>query len=124
MKFFLRKPVFPILVDTGAELVVLRRPGEGERLLSRLAGTGAKSLDVIDARVKGFAYYPEHDTISPLTLKKVWRKAEIIALYNARKPSDAPAYAPNLATRKLAEVMADVVNLLRPGRTGGATRRR
>jgi hypothetical protein len=58
----------------------------------------------------------EHHTISPLTMKKAWTKAEIIALYNARKPPGAPPYAPTLATRKLAQVFADVVDLLRPRR--------
>jgi hypothetical protein len=115
MKFFFRKPVFPILVDTGTELIVLRRAGEGDRL-ARLAEPGAKPLDVIDSRVEGFAYHPRHDAISPLTLKKNWRKAEIIALYNTRKAEDGPPYAPNLANRKLAQVFADVVDLIRPRR--------
>lgn len=115
MNFFLRKPVFPILVDTGAELVVLRKASEGDRL-TRLLQPGAEPLDVIDSRVKGFAYDPKHDVISPLTLKKDWRKAEIIALYNARKPAGALPYAPNLASRKLVQVLADVVELVRPAR--------
>lgn len=115
MKFFFRKPVFPILVDTGTELVVLRRAGEGGRL-TRLVEPGAEPLHVIDSRVEGFAYHPQHHIISPLTLKKDWRKAEIIALYNARKAADAPPYAPNLASRKLAQVFADVVDLVRPRR--------
>lgn len=121
MKFFFRKPVFPILVDTGTELVVLRRAGEGDRL-TRLVDAGAAPLVVIDSRVEGFAYHPEHDIVSPLTLKKDWRKAEIIALYNARKPEGAPPYAPNLATRKLVQVFADVVDLVRPTRAGRAAR--
>ena len=121
MKFFFRKPVFPILVDTGTELVVLRKASEGDRL-TKLVQPGAKALDVIDSRVEGFAYHPHHDTISPLTLKKDWKKAEIIALYNARKPDGAPPYAPNLATRKLVQVFADVVALVRPARPGRPAR--
>lgn len=121
MKFFFRKPVFPILVDTGAELIVLPRAGEGDRL-ARLVAPDAEPLDVIDSRVEGFANHPEHDIISPLTLKKDWRKAEIIALYNARKPTGAPPYAPNLASRKLAQVFADVVDLVRSTQAGRAAR--
>ena len=66
--------------------------------------------------MEGFSYVPEYHTVSPLTMKKAWTKDEIIALYNARKPVDAPPYAPSLATRKLAQVFADVVDLLRPPR--------
>ncbi|HEX2207574.1 MAG TPA: hypothetical protein VHG93_07810 [Longimicrobium sp.] len=109
--------MFPILVDTGTELIVLRRAGEGDRL-ARLVAPDAKLLDVIDSRVEGFAYDPKHDIISPLTLKKDWRKAEIIALYNDRKPAGAPPYAPNLASRTLVQVFADVVGLVRPTRAG------
>jgi hypothetical protein len=115
MRFFLRRPVFPILVDTGTDLIVLRTAREGERL-ARLAEPNTRSLYVIDARAEGFAYYPQHHVITPLTVKKVWRKAEIIALYNARNAIDVPPYAPNLATRKLAQVFADVVDLVRPRR--------
>lgn len=121
MEFFFRKPVFPILVDTGTELIVLRGAGEGDRL-PRLVEPGGEPLDVIDSRVEGFAYYPKHDMISPLTMKKDWRKAEVIALYNARKPAGAPPYAPKLASRKLVQVFADVVDLVRPTRAGRSTR--
>jgi hypothetical protein len=116
MDFFWRKPVFPVLVDTGTELIVLRTAAEGDRLLRGPATAGAGKMDVIDAKVEGFCYVPEHHTISPLTMKKAWTKAGIIALYNARKPIDAPPYTPNLATRKLAQVLADVMDLLRPRR--------
>ncbi|HST62068.1 MAG TPA: hypothetical protein VLK84_25425, partial [Longimicrobium sp.] len=75
------------------------------------------------ARVVGFSYHAGHDIVSPLTLKKVWTKAEIVALYNTRKPSGSPPYAPNLATRKLAQVFADVVDLLRPRRGSPIPRR-
>jgi hypothetical protein len=122
LKFILRKPVFPILIDTGTELVVLRTAAEGERRLAGRVDPDAGFLAVIDARVEGFAYHPGRDTLSPLALKKVWTKAEIVALYNARKSPDAPAYAPTLATRKLAQVFADVVKLLRPPRGGSAPR--
>ncbi len=122
MDFFLRKPVFPVLVDTGTELVVLRTPAEGDRLLPPRAAPGITQMDVIDARIEGFAYVPDYHTVSPLTIKKSWTKAEIIALYNARKPACAPPYAPNIATRKLAQVFADVVDLLRPPRGASAPR--
>jgi hypothetical protein len=123
MNFFWRKPAFPVLVDTGTELIVLRTAAEGDRLLSGLPKDGTPNLDVIDAKVEGFCYVPQHHTISPLTMKKSWTKAEIIALYNARKPADAPPYAPTLATRRLPQVFADVVDLLRPRRGSSAPRR-
>jgi hypothetical protein len=114
--------VFPVLIDTGTELVVLRTAAEAERRLAGRVDPGAGFLHAIDARVEGFSYHPAHDTLSPLTVKKVWTKAEIIALYNARNPAGVPAYAPNLATRKLPQVFADVVDLLRPRRGSSSPR--
>lgn len=58
MDFFFRKPVFPLLVDTGTELIVLRTAAEGDRLLPGQAKAGTRTLDVIDATVEGFSYFP------------------------------------------------------------------
>lgn len=123
MQFFLRRPVFPLLIDTGTELVALRTAAEAERRLAGRVDTDAGFLNVIDARVKGFSYHAGRDRLSPLALKRVWTKAEIVALYNTRKPPESPAYAPNLATRKLAQVFAEVVDLLRPRRGSSPPRR-
>lgn len=122
MDFFWRKPAFPLLLDTGTELIVLRTAAEGDRILPGAAREAGRTLDVIDANVEGFSYVPEHHTVSPLTMKKAWTKAQIIALYNARKPAGAPPYAPSLASRKLVQVFADVVDLVRPTRSGRAAR--
>lgn len=67
---------------------------------------------LIDGTAGGFGYLPGQNLISPLTIHKDWRKADIVALYNARKAPGAPAYAPNLSNRKRAQVLADVFELL------------
>jgi hypothetical protein len=102
IKYSWRMPRFPLLLDTGIELIALH---------SALALTG-HPRPVIDAQAEGFAFYPELETITPLTLKKDWTKAEIIALYDARKLSDAPAYTRSLPNRKLTDVVSDIVALV------------
>jgi hypothetical protein len=67
---------------------------------------------VIDATAEGWAYYPDLETMSPLTVTKDWTKAGIVALYHERKPPGAPVYQRSLANRKLAAVVADVVDLV------------
>ncbi|HEX6036699.1 hypothetical protein [Longimicrobium sp.] len=111
INYFFRKPKFPILLDTGTELIVLRTAADCEARLPSLGLTG-DPRPVIDARVEGFAFYPEQETITPLTLKKDWKKAEIVALYHARKRPEAPAYTRSLSARKLADVVADIVALV------------
>lgn len=111
ISYFLRTPRFPLLLDTGIELIALRSAEECEGRLPLLALTG-DPRPVIDARAEGFAFYPDLETITPLTLKKDWTKAEIVALYDARKRPGAPAYTRSLPNRKLADVVSDIVALV------------
>jgi hypothetical protein len=111
IKYFWRMPRFPLLLDTGMELIALHSADECEARLPQLALTGSPR-PVIDARAEGFAFYPDLETITPLTVKKDWTKAEIIALYDARKRPGAPAYTRSLPNRKLADVVTDIVALV------------
>ena len=111
INYFFRMPRFPLLLDTGSELIALHGAHECEARLPPLALTG-DPRPVIDARAEGFAFYPDLETITPLTLKKDWTKAEIVALYHARKRPGAPAYTRSLPNRKLADVVSDVVALV------------
>jgi hypothetical protein len=111
IRYFFRMPRFPLLLDTGAELIALHSVEECEARLPPLALTGDPRT-LVDARAEGFAFYPELETITPLTLKKDWSKAEIIALYHARKGPGAPAYTRSLPNRRLGDVVSDVVALV------------
>jgi hypothetical protein len=104
-------PRFPLLLDTGIELIALHGADECEARLPLLGLTG-DPRPVIDAQAEGFAFYPDLETITPLTVKKDWTKAEIIALYDARKRSGAPAYTRSLPNRKLSAVVSDIVALV------------
>jgi len=114
-------PRFPILLDTGTELISLRGPAECEARLPLLGLTG-DPRPVIDARAEGFSFYPDLATITPLTRKKDWTKAQIIALYHARKRPDAPAYTRSLPNRTLAAVVSDIVALVTTRRDAGDSR--
>lgn len=90
----------------------MRTAEECEARLSALSLSDDAPRPVIDATAEGFAFYPDLDTITPLTTKKDWTKAEIIALYEARKRPGAPAYTRSPANRKLADVVSDIAGLL------------
>jgi hypothetical protein len=117
--YFPRQPRFPILLDTGTELLAFRTAAECEAGLPLLALAG-DPRPVIDARAESFAFYPDLDTVAPMIVIRDSTKAEIVALYHTRKRPDAPAYTRSLASRKLADVISDIVDLVRPKR--GATR--
>jgi hypothetical protein len=111
IRYFWRMPRFPLLLDTGIELIALHGADECEARLPLLGLTG-DPRHVIDAQAEGFAFYPELETITPLTIKKDWTKAEIVALYDARKRPGAPAYTRSLPNRKLSAVVSDIVDLV------------
>src|SRR5215213_8739356 len=122
IRYFFRMPQFPLLLDTGTELISLSSADECEIRLPALALTG-EPRPVIDARAEGFAFYPDLDTITPLTLKKDWTKAELVALYDARKRSGAPAYTRSLPNRKLSAVVSDIISLVAADRAATGPRR-
>ena len=111
IRYIFRKPRFPLLLDTGIKLLALRSTKECEARLPPLALTGAPR-PVIDAAAEGFAFYPDLGAITPLTLKKDWTKAEVVALYHARKHPSAPVYTRSLSSRKLSAVVSDIVALI------------
>jgi len=71
-------------------------------------------MPVVDSSAEGFGFYPQMMLITPLTTKKRWTKAEVIALYNGRKRPGAPDYHPgSLSNRGVNRVVLEVVQLLR-----------
>lgn len=108
LTFFLGKPRLPVLIDTGTELIVARRWAAARLDLL----TGSERILLIDANANRFLYYPEKRAIYPHLVPKRWTKAEVVALYNARKPADAPVWAPALSTRSVPKLVQEMVDLL------------
>jgi hypothetical protein len=52
------------------------------RQLERLELQGGAVLDLVDATGEGWAFHSDLRIVSPLTLKKRWKKIEVIRLFN------------------------------------------
>ena len=115
LRYWPRRPRFPIIVDTGRGLVGALSGAECARRVARLGPfDDDNSMPVIDSTSEGFGFYPKMLLISPLTTKKRWTKAEVIALYNERKKAGTPVYQPrSLSNWGFDRVISDVVQLLR-----------
>ena len=115
IRFWPRKPRFPVIIDTGVELVGAKTGAECSKLIARVGVSGNDtSTSVIDATAEGFGFYPQLMMISALTTKKRWTKSEIINLYNSRRKPRAPEYrATSLGNKPVGRVVADIVDLLR-----------
>ena len=115
IRYWPRKPRFPIIVDTGRGLVGALTGADCAKRIARLGPFERdESMLVVDSTSEGFGFYPRMMLISPLTTKKRWTKADVIALYNDRKKPDAPDYAPgSISNRGFNRVVHEVVQLLR-----------
>ena len=115
LRYWPRRPRFPIIVDTGRGLVGALSGAECAKRVARLGPfDDDNSMPVIDSTSEGFGFYPKMLLISPLTTKKRWTKAEVIALYNERKKAGTPEYQPrSLSNRGFDRVVSEVVQLLR-----------
>jgi len=114
VQYAFRRPRFPIIYAVGSELRSATSPAAFQRQLQRLELQGAKVLDIVDATGEGWAFHSDLMIVSPLTLKKRWKKIEVIRLFNgsdnARRIGAAypEAYIPR---RSLVRIIAEVAAL-------------
>ena len=114
MRFWPRKPRFPIVVDLGDKLIGARSTTDCSKQLAVVSpGHETKSWPVIDASAEAFSFYPEMMVITPLAVKKRWTKSEMVDLYNVRRNPDVPEYvAGSLNNKRFDRVVAEIVVLL------------
>jgi hypothetical protein len=89
LRYWPRGPRFPIIVDTGRGLVGALSGTDCAKRLARLGPfDDDAAMPVIDSTSEGFGFYPKMSLITPVTTKKRWTKAEVIAYtMTARKPT-------------------------------------
>jgi hypothetical protein len=113
MNFLFRKPRFPLIIDTGTELVGAKSWVACERQLATVIFADMAPRDVIDVTAEAFALHPEQMVFSPLTFKKRWTKAAIIDRYNSQKGPGRPQYpTTSLGNKSMEKVVKDIVELL------------
>ena len=114
IQYAFRQPKFPIVCAVGNELVSATSPAVFQRHIERLDLQGAKVIDIADVTGEGWAFHADLMIVSPLTLKKRWKKVEVIRLFNAsdnaRRIGAAypEAYIPR---RSLVRIIAEVAAL-------------
>jgi len=82
VQYAFRRPRFPIIYTVGNELLAALSPAALQRQLERPELQGAKVLDMVDATGEGWALHSDLMIVSPLTLKKRWKKIDVIRLFN------------------------------------------
>jgi hypothetical protein len=115
IRFWPRRPRFPVIIDLGSEFIGANTAEECSKRLARAKiAHGEVSREVIDARAEGFGFYSEMMVITPMTIKKMWKKTEIVGLYNSRRKAGTAEYPSNsLGNKPVQRVVSEIVYLLK-----------
>lgn len=113
MNYIFRAPKFPLLLDTGSELVHAKTRSQFEKRVASLDLRDKEKLTIIDRTAQGFSLYPEKMIVAPDIRIRRWTKAGVIDLYNQRRMPGAPELGKrSLGNRSLEKVVSEVVELL------------
>lgn len=77
-----RRPRFPLIWSVGNEVRSATSPAAFQRQIRRADLQGLAIIDMVDATGEGWAFHPELMLVSPLTMKKRWKKLEVVRLFN------------------------------------------
>ncbi len=117
VSFLLRKPKFPIICDIDGYVIAARSISGFEKQLSTYNIYKGSRYPIIDIAGEGWAFYPEHMSISPLTKKKKWFKKEVVAIFNNRKnnTSNVTYSEKSYSAKRYDKIFQDIVDLLLTG---------
>jgi mannose-6-phosphate isomerase-like protein (cupin superfamily) len=114
VQYAFRRPRFPIICFAGRELLAAASTAAFQRQIERLDLQRAGPMDIVDSTGEGWAFHPDLMVISPFTLKKRWKKKDVIRLFNesdnARRLGTAfpEEYIPR---RSLARIISEIASL-------------
>jgi hypothetical protein len=114
IRYWPRRPRFPVIIDTGREVLGARTGAECSKRIARAKiPEGEIAIPVIDALAEGFAYYPGSQIVSALSAKKRRPKSEIIEVYNSRRAPGRPEYVVrSLGNKSVERLVSEIVELL------------
>ena len=115
IQYAFRRPSFPLICAVGNELRVATSPAALQRQVKHWDLQRAKVLDIVDATGEGWAFHIDLQIVSPLTLKKRWKKIEVIRLFNesANARRIGTAYPETyIRRRSLVRIIAEVAALV------------
>lgn len=116
IRYFFRKPVFPLICDVGGVLIGARSLKEFEDQAAVLDLPAKAQLPLVDSSTEGWVFDTDHQLISPLTMKKRWTKREVIAMFNSSSAAGklGRQYSErSLSSKRFDRIVSDIVALIR-----------
>ena len=114
IQYAFRRPRFPIICAVGAELISARSAVDFQRQIERFELQSGEVLDVVDVTGEGWSFHADLMIVSPLTLKKRWRKSAVIRLFNESESARRIGVAypeTSLSGKSLSRIITDVAAL-------------
>jgi len=115
VQYAFRRPRFPVIYAVGNELLAAPSPSVFQRQLERLEPQDATLLDLVDATGEGWALDLRLRIVSPITLKKRWKKIDVVRLFNGSSNAQriGAAYPEaSIPRRPLGRIIAEVAALV------------
>jgi hypothetical protein len=115
LRFFYRRPKFPVLCDVQGVLIGAWTPRELSEAIGSIQLPAREHLPFIDASAEGWALFVDFMTVSPLTFKKRWTKKEVIAVFNGSKTARRAGLEyslSSLSSKRFDRILCDIVKLV------------
>ena len=111
IEYVFRRPRFPVMLAVDRELIAAASPAAFQREIGQQNLQKTEPMEMVDATGEGWAFHPDLMVVSPLTLKKRWRKVDVIRLFNQSDNSRriGKSYPEEyIPRRSLARIIAEV----------------
>ena len=118
VQYAFRLPRFPVIYAVGNELLTAPSASVLQRQLEHLGPLDATVLDLVDATGEGWAFHVSLRVVSPMTLKKRWKKIDVVRLFNGSNNAQriGVGYAEaNIPRRPLVRIIVEVAALVARG---------
>ena len=116
IQYAFRLPIFPVIYSVDTDIRSASSPTEFQRQAQNLEVPEETDIEVIDAAGEGWIFHCDLGIVSPLTLRKQWRKIEIIRLFNESDTARRAGFVypeANIPRRSLVRIIADIATLVR-----------
>ena len=115
INFFYREPEFPVLIIKENEVFGATSLKNLSKIIEKNDFSQQEYYYLIDCTNEGWAFYPEHNLVTPLVYKKNWFKKEIVQLFNnsnAIKERNVAPLKDNIYNKTFTQIVEIIVDRL------------
>ena len=113
IQFLFRRPKFPVICDAQGVLIGAETPKQFLDQVRSIKLPSGEQLPFVDTSSEGWVLDTDCMIVSPLTVKKVWTKKEVIAMFNKSKTAREQGLkypARSLSSKRFDRIIVEIVN--------------